>query len=98
VICSAELLVLDDPDVLGRVVRVLSTRPFGLESLRYGRPGRDGRRQVVLSARLAEGAPADLLAKRLNRIVSVVRVRVLAAEISHGTRPARRGVNRVARP
>lgn len=76
-ICSAELIVVDDPEVLGRVVRVLSTRPFRLQTLRYSRANRDGRRQLVLSAELVDDAPVELFAKRLNRVVSVVRVRVL---------------------
>lgn len=73
-LATVELVVGDDPEVLSRVVRVSSTRPFALEHLHYWRtPGRENRVliDVVVNGR------SELLGKRLNRVVSVQRVRVL---------------------
>ena len=73
---TVEVLVGDDPAVLGRLVRVVSTQPFALTMLHFWHtPGSESRR--ILMDVESDGR-GELLGKRLNRIVSVQRVRLLA--------------------
>ncbi len=74
-ICTVEVLLGDDAESLGRVVRIASLQPFILESLHFWRsPG--SRRRLVLEVQVRRGG-AELLSNRLNRLVAVERVRVL---------------------
>ena len=82
---TVEVMVADDPEVLGRVVRVVSTRPFSLVTLHFWpAPGGDARR--ILMDVAVEGS-TELLSKRLNRVVNVRRVRLLD---HHESPPARK--------
>ncbi len=74
-VTTVELLVGSDAEVLSRIVRVVCTRPFALAMLHYWQvPGTQHRR--VLMDVVVEGR-SELLSKRLNRITSVERVRLL---------------------
>jgi acetolactate synthase regulatory subunit len=75
-----EVIVGDDPAVLSRIVRVVSTPPFSLARLHYG-DSSDTKNRLVLMYVVAHGR-AELLSKRLNRIVSVQRVRLLDQQTS----------------
>ena len=72
---TVEVLVGNDAEVLSRIVRVVSTQPFTLAMLHYWQlPGSDNCR--VLMDVVVDGR-SELLSKRLNRLTSVQRVRLL---------------------
>jgi acetolactate synthase regulatory subunit len=74
-VTTVEVLVGDDAEVLSRIVRVVCTRPFALAMLHYWQvPGTRSWR--VLMDVVVDGR-SELLSKRLNRIASVERVRLL---------------------
>jgi acetolactate synthase regulatory subunit len=88
---TVEVIVEDDPDVLGRIVRVVSTRPFALAMLHYWPAAGTATRRVLMD--VAVSGSAELLTKRLNRLVAVQRVRLLD---HHDAAVPRAGVHRVA--
>ncbi|SMQ57678.1 hypothetical protein SAMN06295943_0014 [Agreia sp. VKM Ac-1783] len=74
-VTTVEIIVSDDSTALGLIVRVVSTPPFSLERLRFSKVTATKSRQVLMDV-VANGR-CDLLSKRLNRIVPVLRVRLL---------------------
>lgn len=73
-----ELTVTASPDALHRIVRVASCTPYTLLTLWLGAP-RAGRRRLTMSVGAGgEGAGFEALRKRLDRVVDVVKIRVVS--------------------
>ena len=70
-----ELTVTADPDALHRIVRVASSTPYTLISLWLGAPVAD-RRQLRMSVG-GDEAGFETLRKRLDRVVDIVKVKVV---------------------
>ncbi|SMQ71172.1 hypothetical protein SAMN06295909_2472 [Plantibacter sp. VKM Ac-1784] len=87
-VTTVEVVVSDDPTALSRIVRLVSTQPFSLTRLQF-RNTPSIENGLVLMDVVAHGR-AELLSKRLNRIVSVQRVRILDRQPSSPTTKERR--------
>ncbi len=70
-----ELIVTSDPDAPQRIVRIASTVPYTIVSMWLG-PSRAGLRSMRMMV-AGEGLGFETLRKRLNRVIDVVKVRIL---------------------
>lgn len=68
-----DLFFDDAPESLSRIVRIVSTNAFRLTSLTVSETGGGRYARIVVEA---DSAAGELLRKRLNRVVSVEKVRV----------------------
>lgn len=76
-VIRVEVIIADDPEVLSRIARVVSTAPFQLVALDFSGLDTDRRRRRILIHVETAGLGEELLTKRLNRLVSTHKVRVL---------------------
>jgi acetolactate synthase regulatory subunit len=72
---TLELIVVGGPDAIQRVVRVASSAPFDIIRMSVA-PVRESRRRVRLTV-TGDSADAEILRKRLDRVVDVSKVRLI---------------------
>lgn len=70
-----ELVITSNPDALHRIVRVASAVPFTLVSMWFG-PPKAGLRHMRMTV-TGHSAGPETLRKRLDRVVDIVKVRIV---------------------